>query len=62
PFPSTGHPGFTAVGVPAALTRFGMLQCYDNIRPERLPVVLLDRNRNAAWRRIDGNWSKADVG
>ncbi|MDG1893773.1 MAG: aldehyde dehydrogenase (NADP(+)) [Fuerstiella sp.] len=61
PFPSTGHPGFTAVGLPAAVSRFGMLQCYDNIRPERLPVVLQDANQNDAWRRIDGAWTTADV-
>ncbi len=32
PFPATGHPGFTAVGIPASLRRFGMLCCYDNVR------------------------------
>jgi NADP-dependent aldehyde dehydrogenase len=30
PYPATGHPGFTAVGIPASMLRFGMLQCYDN--------------------------------
>lgn len=43
PFPATGHPGFTAVGVPAAMRRFAMLQCYDNVRPHRLPPALRDR-------------------
>ena len=33
PFPATGHPGFTAVGLPGAIRRFGMLKCYDNVRP-----------------------------
>ena len=33
PYPSTGHPGFTAVGIPASLRRFAMLQCYDQVRP-----------------------------
>jgi hypothetical protein len=37
PFPATGHPGFTAVGVPASVTRFGMLQSFDAVRPHRLP-------------------------
>src|SRR5262249_3844030 len=32
PFPATGHPGFTAVGIPAALRRFAALHCYDNVR------------------------------
>jgi len=44
PFPATGHPGFTAVGIPASLRRFAMLQCYDNVRPQRLPVALRDEN------------------
>jgi len=40
PFPATGHPHFTAVGLPAAMRRFTRLACYDNIRPHRLPKVL----------------------
>lgn len=40
PFPATGHPHFTAVGIPAALRRFTRLACYDNVRPARLPAVL----------------------
>jgi len=40
PFPSTGHPGFTAVGMPASITRFTALQCYDNVREDRLPAFL----------------------
>ena len=42
PFPATGHPGFTAVGMPASIRRFTMLQCYDNVRPHRLPAMLRD--------------------
>ncbi|HSY17126.1 MAG TPA: aldehyde dehydrogenase (NADP(+)) [Candidatus Acidoferrales bacterium] len=44
PFPATGHPGFTAVGIPAAMRRFAMLQCFDNVRPHRLPAALRDKN------------------
>jgi NADP-dependent aldehyde dehydrogenase len=40
PFPATGHPGFTAVGLPASIRRFAALHCYDNVRPPRLPEVL----------------------
>ncbi len=40
PFPATGHPGFTAVGLPASIQRFTVLQCYDNVRPARLPAAL----------------------
>jgi NADP-dependent aldehyde dehydrogenase len=62
PYPATGHPGFTAVGIPASMRRFGQLECYDNVRPDRLPAVLRDRNPNGAvWRNIDGRWSQADV-
>jgi NADP-dependent aldehyde dehydrogenase len=42
PYPATGHPGFTAVGIPASLRRFAMLQCYDGVRPHRLPAALRD--------------------
>ena len=40
PFPATGHPGFTAVGLPASIQRFAVLHCYDNVRPARLPAAL----------------------
>ncbi len=43
PFPATGHSGFTAVGFPAAMRRFAMLQCFDNVRPHRLPPALRDK-------------------
>ena len=59
PFPSTGHPGFTSVGIPAALTRFAALHCYDGVRQERLPDILRDRTSNPlTWRLIDGAWTR----
>ena len=62
PFPATGHPGFTSVGVPASFTRFAALRCYDHVRPERLPVELRDRNPSGKmWRQIDGEWTTGDV-
>src|SRR5262249_10049936 len=62
PFPATGHAGFTAVGIPASLRRFATLQCYDNVRADRLPPALRDRNPNGAmWRFIDGRYSQGDV-
>lgn len=62
PYPATGHAGFTAVGIPAALHRFAMLACYDNVRPHRLPAALEDKNPNAKmWRLIDGSWTQGDV-
>jgi NADP-dependent aldehyde dehydrogenase len=62
PYPATGHPGFTAVGIPAALRRFSALECYDNVRAERLPMILRDKNPHKnAWRLIDNTWSQGDV-
>jgi NADP-dependent aldehyde dehydrogenase len=62
PYPATGHPGFTAVGIPASLRRFAVLECYDNVRPGRLPLELRDRNPTGRlWRLIDGLWTQADV-
>jgi 2,5-dioxopentanoate dehydrogenase len=60
PYPSTGHPGFTAVGIPASLRRFAALQCYDNVRASRLPDALGDKNPNGRmWRLIDGEWTQS---
>lgn len=62
PYPATGHPGFTAVGIPASLRRFAMLQCYDNVRPARLPPLLQNKNPTGrTWRLIDGAWTQGDV-
>lgn len=61
PYPSTGHPGFTAVGIPASLRRFAMLQCYDNVPQERLPPLLRDKAAGSAWRLIDGQWTRGPV-
>lgn len=60
PFPATGHPGFTAVGIPASIHRFAMLACYDNVRPHRLPSWLRDSAEpGSMWRSIDGTWKQA---
>lgn len=62
PYPATGHPGFTAVGIPAAVGRFAMLECYDNVRAHRLPAPLRDTNPTGTmWRSIDGEWTQSDV-
>jgi NADP-dependent aldehyde dehydrogenase len=62
PFPATGHPGFTAVGIPASLLRFAALRCYDAVRPHRLPPELANKNPTGKmWRLVDGNWSQGDV-
>jgi len=62
PFPATGHPGFTAVGIPASLRRFAALHCYDNVRPNRLPTALRDKNPNGKmWRLVDGAYTQTDI-
>lgn len=62
PYPSTGHPGFTGVGIPASLRRFAMLECYDNVRQDRLPAELQDKNPTGnTWRLVDGAWTTADI-
>lgn len=62
PYPATGHPGFTAVGMPPAVRRFAMLHCFDNVREDRLPLLLRKNNLPARpWRYIDGAWSQHDI-
>lgn len=61
PYPATGHPGFTSVGIPAAIQRFTALRSYDNVRQSRLPVELRDANPLGIWRRVDGTWSQAEI-
>jgi alpha-ketoglutaric semialdehyde dehydrogenase len=59
PYPATGHPLFTSVGIPASMIRFAALQCYDNVRHERLPAALQDHAPHQnIWRGIDGAWVK----
>lgn len=61
PFPATGHPGFTAVGIPASIHRFARLASYDNVRPNRLPALLQDQNPTGAWRFVDLQWRRDSV-
>lgn len=62
PYPSTGHPGFTSVGIPASLQRFGKPTCYDRVREYRLPALLRNNNPNGkTWRQIDGEWTQMDI-
>jgi NADP-dependent aldehyde dehydrogenase len=63
PYPATGHPGFTAVGIPAAMLRFGKLTCYDNVADGRLPALLRNQNpTGATWRRVDARWTTDSIG
>jgi 2,5-dioxopentanoate dehydrogenase len=61
PFPSTGHPGFTAVGMPSAIRRFVARQCYDAVRLERLPAELQNDNPLHVWRNVDGQWTRGPI-
>lgn len=62
PYPATGHPHFTAVGIPASLRRFGMLQSFDNVRVDRLPPELHPENPLDIQRLVDGEWTRATTG
>jgi NADP-dependent aldehyde dehydrogenase len=62
PFPATGHPGFTAVGIPASIRRFSALHCYDAVRPHRLPPALQNKSPNPKLARlVDGVWTTGDI-
>ncbi|MBD3181747.1 aldehyde dehydrogenase family protein [Candidatus Poribacteria bacterium] len=62
PYPATGHPGFTSVGIPASMLRFAVLQCYDNVRQHRLPPELQNKNPTGKmWRFVAGKWTQADI-
>ena len=61
PFPATGHPGFSAVGMPQSIHRFSMLQCYDNVREHRLPSILRANNPDNVSRNVDGVWTDKAV-
>jgi alpha-ketoglutaric semialdehyde dehydrogenase len=62
PFPSTGHPGFTAVGMPAAIHRFAALHSYDAVPDALLPPELRDTNPGGVQRLVDGVWTTDDLG
>ena len=63
PYPATGSPQFTAVGIPSSIGRWSALWSFDNVRPERLPPALQDANPNGTmYRAIDGAHTQADVG
>lgn len=40
PHPATGHPGFTAVGMPTSIGRFSMARCWDGVASARRPEWL----------------------
>lgn len=61
PYPSTSHAGFTAVGMPASIRRFTVLQSYDNVPESLLPTELLNRNPGGVQRLIDGTWTDDDI-
>lgn len=62
PYPATGHPTFTAVGFPASIIRFSALHSYDNVRHDRLPIAIQDKNPTGSLSRlIDGVSTTKDV-
>lgn len=61
PFPATGHPGFTSVGIPASLKRFSMLHCFDNVPDHRLPAELRASNPLGLQRYVDRGWTSEPI-
>jgi len=62
PYPATGHPGFTSVGIPGAFLRFAARHCYDSVPEEHLPEELRSKNPNGRmWRLVDGTWTQSDL-
>ena len=62
PFPATSQPHFTAVGIPASISRFTQLESFDNVRQHRLPACLRDKNPTGKqWRCVDGSWTQGDL-
>lgn len=59
PYPATGHPAFTAVGIPASLRRFGHLQSYDNADARLLPPELQPDNPLGIQRLVKDIWTDA---
>ncbi|MAO19926.1 MAG: ketoglutarate semialdehyde dehydrogenase [Phycisphaerae bacterium] len=62
PFPATGHPGFTAVGLPTSIHRFAALRCYDRVPERSLPPELRNTNPTGTMMRfINGTWTNKDA-
>ncbi len=61
PYPSTGHAGFTAVGVPTSFRRFANLQSFDNVADSRLPPELQAANPLGLMRRVDDEWTRSSI-
>lgn len=58
PFPTTGHPGFTAVGLPTSIHRFAARRCYDRTPQDALPPELRDANPTGTMPRwINGRYT-----
>jgi len=62
PYPATGHPGFTAVGIPASMIRFAHCIVTIMYGPHRLPEELRAKNPTGKmWRLIGGEWTQKNL-
>lgn len=62
PFPATGHPGFTAVGLPTSIHRFAARRCYDRAPQDALPPELRDTNPTGEMPRwVNGRYTTANA-
>ncbi|MDD3146733.1 MAG: aldehyde dehydrogenase family protein [Candidatus Riflebacteria bacterium] len=57
-FPASNQPGFTFSGMPAAIKRFTLLQCFDGVKHNRLPADLQSQKPAGRFMRlIDGEYT-----
>ena len=61
PYPATGHPAFSSVGIPFSMQRFSMRKCFDGVSDERLPVAIQNANPDKIWRMIDASWTTDSI-
>lgn len=61
PYPATGNPYFSSVGIPRSLERFAKLTCYDGARDDQLPAELQDANPLDLVREVDGAFTEAPL-
>jgi NADP-dependent aldehyde dehydrogenase len=61
-FPASSHPGFTDCGMPGAIKRLTMLQCYENANQQQLPEDLCNTIADSnLCRMVDGNLCKGSI-
>ena len=62
PYPASGNSGFSAIGFPGSILRFTSVQCYENVKENRLPDELKNANPTGTmWRLVDHHWTQESI-